>query len=139
MADLTIDSTKVRLVRSNYDGRRVGPANEVLAKGNLVVEDATNGRVKKADASVGLQVNRGGICIETANVAGLTVSYVQEGIVDLGDALSGLNIGAPVYASDNAGVLADAAGTQSSIVGTVIPGWGNGTATPDKLLQVRTV
>lgn len=138
MADLTIDSTKVRLVRANYDGKRTGPANEALAKGNVVVEDATNGRLKKADASTGLQVNAGGICIESATVAGLTVSYVQEGIVDVGDALAGLSIGALVYASDTAGGLADAAGTQSSVVGRVIPGWGNG-ATPDKLLSVRTI
>lgn len=138
MADLTIDPTKVRLVRANYDGKRTGPANEALAKGNLVVEDATNARLKKADASTGLQVNRSGICIETANVAGLTVSYVQEGIIDLGDALAGLSFGAPVYASDTAGALADAAGTQSAVVGSVIPGWGNG-ATADKLLQVRTI
>jgi hypothetical protein len=41
----------------------------------------------------------------------------------VGDALSGIAYGVSVSLSDTDGTLADAAGTVSTVVGKVVPGW----------------
>jgi hypothetical protein len=55
-------------------------------------------------------------------------------ILDVGEALAALAYGAVVYLSDTDGTLADAAGTVSTKVGNVLPGFA--AVTPDKLLRV---
>jgi hypothetical protein len=76
-----------------------------------------------------------GVAISEANQAGITITAVRKGVVDLGDALDALAFNAVVYASDTDGTLGDAAGTVSKVVGEVIPAFGATTA--DKLLRVN--
>jgi hypothetical protein len=55
--------------------------------------------------------------------------------LDVGNALSALTYDDDVFLSDTDGTLADAAGTVSKIVATVVPGYA-AIATYDKLLRV---
>lgn len=134
MADLVIDPTKVSPLDSVE--KHTGPSLEALTAGNLCVVDATTGQVKKADASTGLQVNDWGINITTPRFVGDAVTIVKDGRVALGDALGSLAFGAVIYASDTAGALADAAGTQAVPVGVVEAVWGAGRV-PDRVLRLR--
>ena len=61
--------------------------------------------------------------------------YKAPCVVDVGDALSGLDFADSVYVSDTDGTLADAAGTVSKVAGTVVPGWA--TTSAEKLLRVE--
>jgi hypothetical protein len=67
--------------------------------------------------------------------AGQSLTCVYRGVVDPRGALDALAFGAQVFLSDTAGTMADAAGTVSTVLGNVIPGWASG-ATPDKLLRI---
>ena len=63
-----------------------------------------------------------------------TVTVVRQGLVDIGDALAGMNYGALVYLSDTDGTLADATGDHEGCRPGGASAWGNTTA--DKLLRV---
>jgi hypothetical protein len=118
--------------------KHTGPSLEALTRGSLCVRDATTGKIKKADASAGLQVLDAGICITTPRFVGDAVTIVTDGRVALGDALGSMAFGALVYASDTVGLLADAAGTQSVPIGIVEPVWGGAAGVPDRVLRLRT-
>jgi hypothetical protein len=75
-----------------------------------------------------------GVAIVNANAANVTTTLVRKGVLDVGDALAGMDYGDPVYLSDTAGKMADADPGGSVVIGEVIPGWGDTTA--DKLLRV---
>jgi hypothetical protein len=94
------------------------------AGGALVVGNAgyiaSDGDVEKADANVSAATGRGiGVVVEsydgeTAIVAGDPCTLCVFGPVS---GFSGLTPGANYYVSDTAGAIADAAGTQSRIIG----------------------
>jgi hypothetical protein len=83
-----------------------------------------------------------GIAIPTKNSGysagvGQAVELIEEGEVE-GFDLSGLAYEAPVYLSDTAGKLADAAGTKSVVVGRVVPtSERDASGNPRKLLYVH--
>jgi hypothetical protein len=120
MANLAVTASEVSLVRNDPDDQITLPANVVLDKGTHVKIDGTTGHwVKAIDTDVATTQTY--ITIESAIAAGYTVTAIRKGIIDLGDALSGLAYGARVWASATAGVLADAATAASAAVGEVMP------------------
>lgn len=134
MADLTITATAVAVVESPRQ-LRTYPSGAAVDAGMPVYLDSA-GKVQKSDANgSGNELRPIGLAVTSAVTAGLPVTVAgPDSIVDLGNALGGLAYEASVYASDTAGALADAAGSASVIVGTVVPAWGATTA--DKLLRI---
>lgn len=107
------------------------PAAEAIDAGEVVGIDA-DGKAVLADADAVIMPK--GIAIKSANVAGMTITAVRRGLVDVGDVLDGLAFGDSLYVSDTPGLLADAAVGGLAAIGEVVPGWGATTA--DKLLRV---
>lgn len=132
MADLTITVCEPVQVIQQF----TGPAAEAIAEGDRCRFDATTGQIALGNGTTAAEVKAGGIALNAA-AAGATVTIVNQGIVDVGDALDGLNYGADVYVSDTDGQFGSAAAdaTVDVICGQVIPGWGHTTA--DKLLWLN--
>jgi hypothetical protein len=135
MSDLTITASRVAFVRGNESHLHALPAAAATEPGVLCYQD-TNGKWAAADADTASHVTGIiGISITKAGVANEALTCALPGaVIDLGDALDGLAFEAAVYAGNTAGVMGDAAGTTSRVVGRVIAAWGS--TTPDKLLQV---
>lgn len=132
MANLTVDAARVGWVRG--DAPIPHKAGATVTAGAPVYLDS-NGAVREADAGADATEAAIGIALKSV-VAGEALSVAGgAAIVDLGNALGGLAFGATVYLSDDAGELADAAGSATVAMGTVIPGHGQTTA--DKLLRVN--
>jgi hypothetical protein len=136
MTDLAaVVAADVALVESPRNPRSV-PAGATITAG-MVVRMNTSARLVGADGSAAGTADAIGIALK-GGPAGTAISVAgANAIVDLGDALSAVAYGAPVYLSDtgtNTGVMGDAAGTATRIVGWCIPAFGNTTA--DKLLRV---
>lgn len=133
MADLTIVAADVAAVQVIEQG--TGPAHEVITAGQALYYVAATGKMGLADEDVAAPVNRpAGVTIIGANQANITVTFVKKGLLDLGDALDGMDFDDIVYLSATAGSLADADPANTVVVGRVVPGWGYPTA--DKLLRV---
>lgn len=136
MADLSITASAVGLVRAEENGLITKPAGAALTAG-MVVRENTSGQLVGADASAAGTADIKGIALASV-ASGQAVTALRDGLVDIGNALSSIAIGASIYLSDtgtNTGVMADAAGTSSAVVGVVTSGWGYTTA--DKLLRVK--
>lgn len=133
MADLVIDPKTVApiMVTEQFSA----PSGAAVAKGQPVYYNSTTGRLAPADASAAGTAGVVGIALSKATPAGMTTTVVRKGYINLGNALDALNFGAIVYLSDTEGALADAAGTVSRVIGTVVPHFG-ATGTPDKVLRV---
>ena len=123
MADLTITKTRQVEVIQQF----TGPAAEAIAVGQRCRFDATTGQITKGNATNAAEAARGGIAVHAAAV-GETVTIINQGTVDVGEALAALNFGALVYVSNTDGSFADAAGTVSVVAGQVVPLWGSPTA-----------
>ncbi len=119
MTDLTILSTGISPVWPEQAEIKACKAAADLTAGNSLHTDA-NGKMNKSDANGSSPANRfRGIALQTVK-AGQTFDNLIEGYIQ-GYDLSGLAYDAPVYVSDTAGALADAAGTTSLLVGRVVP------------------
>lgn len=129
MADLVI--TKAEAVRVVQ--QLTGPAAEAIAAGQRCRFDPTTGKVALGNATTAAEIKRGGIATHAA-VVGQAVTIINQGIVDVGEALAALDFGADVYVSDTDGAFGTAASdsTVDLIVGQVVPGWGHTAA--DRLL-----
>jgi len=133
MADLSVTASDVAIVESLE--QFTVPAHEALFAGNAVYLVAASGKVGLADENGLAPVNEPeGITLRTAIAANDTVTVVKKGIIDLGDALGGLDYGAIVYLSATPGQLADADAGNTVVIGEVVPLWGHTTA--DKALRV---
>ena len=130
MATLSVTAADVALVQ--VIEKFTGPAAEAITAGQYVRLDTSTGKIALGNGTSAAEARKGGIAITSAP-AGMTVTAVRKGIVDLGDALGDLTYDDDVFLSDTDGVLADTAGTTSLIVGTVVPVWAATTA--DKLLR----
>jgi hypothetical protein len=134
MANLTVTASAVALARASQSQVVQKPAAVAITAGQPVYEDS-NGKWALAIGTGAGTARAFGIAINGATVAGQTVSVATTGaLMDLGNALSALAMDAAVYVSDTAGTLADAAGTNSFIVGRVTSAWAATSA--DKLLLV---
>lgn len=129
MADLTITTCRIVEWRDKFDA----PSNEVF--GFEAVRYHTDGTVTPANGTNATEANFEGFATVESDRVGQAITVVRDGLLDVGNALSALAMGAPVYLSDTDGLLADANGTVTVIAGRVVPGWGSLTA--DKLLLIR--
>jgi len=111
-----------------------GPAAEAITKGQYVRYNTTSGKIEIGNASSAGEGRKGGIAINGASLAGITITAVRKGIINVGDALSALAFDADVFLSNTDGTLATSQGTGAYIIGTVVPAWNATTA--DKLLRV---
>jgi hypothetical protein len=109
-----------------------GPAGEAIDAGEIVGIDDATGAIVLADADAVILPK--GIAIKSANAAGLAITAVRRGIVDVGDVLDGLDYGDSVFLSDTPGLMADAAVGGLAAIGEVTPVWGHTTA--DKALRI---
>jgi hypothetical protein len=131
MADLTITTcTPVRVIE-----QYTGPAAAATAVGDAVYLVAASGKLGLADENGSAPVNEPeGVAIKAALADGDTITIVKKGLLDIGNVLSAMNYGTPVYLSATAGLLADADPGNAVVIGEVWPSWGATTA--DKLLRV---
>lgn len=109
-----------------------GPAGEAIDAGEVVGIDDATGQIVLADADAVILPK--GIAIKSANVAGLAITAVRRGMMDVGDVLENLDYGDSVFLSDTPGLMADAAVGGLAAIGEVAPVWGHTTA--DKVLRI---
>lgn len=137
MADLSITAADVRIVESPRQ-MRTRVAGATITAG-MVLRTDTAGKVVGADASAAGTADVVGVAVAGAAANGAVSVAASGSLVNVGNALSALAYGAPVYLSDtgtNTGVMADAAGTSSLIVGYVEQ--SENASTPDKLLRINS-
>ncbi len=111
-----------------------GPAAEVITAWQMVRLETTTGKATLSNGTTAAEARCRGIAINGASAAGITITAVKAGVVDLGDALGDLAFDQAVYLDNTDGALGTAAGTVSLVVGRVVPSWGYTTA--DKLLHI---
>lgn len=133
MANLSITAADVTPALV-FEQLPAGPTDEALSAGEAIKINTSTGKYTPANGTDAAEARAIGLALTTATYAGQAITVIKKGIVDVGDALDGLNYDQAVYLSDTDGTLADAAGTVSVVVGRVVPGWGATTA--DKLLLV---
>lgn len=137
MADLSITAADVRIVESSRQ-LRTRIAGATITAG-MVLRTDTAGKVVGADGSAAGTADVVGVAI-TGGAANLPITVAPaNALVNVGNALSALAYGAPVYLSDtgtNTGTMADAAGTATLIVGYVEQ--SENASTPDKLLRINS-
>lgn len=110
------------------------PCDVAVTAGQYVRETTTGNWILSDASQAGDIGGNRGVALNSAAI-GETVTAVTKGTVSLGtSAFSDDAYDAPIYLSDTAGTLADAAGTVSTIVGYVTA--GNANTTPDKLLRL---
>ena len=136
MADLVIDDAQVAVVE--IIDAATHPTEVAVTKGQALHKDPTTGYWELADADAATPLECQAIAIKGAAAAGYAVTAISKGLIDLGDALDGLDIGAKIYPSGTPGGLADAQVGVQPAVGEVYPAYGNATQA-DKLLKVDIV
>jgi hypothetical protein len=134
MSNLTIVAANVRLVRGGNEHQHTAPAGEVIAAGQYIRFAPSTGKFELGKATTAAEVGKGYIALNSAAIRETVTGAMRPCVIDVGDALAGLDFGDPVYLSDTDGTLDDTKGTVNKIVGTVVPGWANTTA--DKLLEL---
>lgn len=134
MADMTLATADKINVGTLTVEQITGVAAAAITAGSPVYLD-TNGKFNPSDANAAAADACFGIATRTV-AAGEALTVVRRGLMDGWSNLPAY--GAPVYVSDTAGALADAAGTASIIVGYVVPVFGTNLGTaPDKALLVE--
>ncbi len=110
------------------------PAAEAIIAGQAVRIDTTTGKFTLANGTTAPEARIYGVATRSVP-AGLAVTAIRHGVLD-GFVLTQA-YDAALYLSDTDGMLADAAGTVSTVVGRVIPNFGVtlGTAA-DKLVYI---
>lgn len=138
MANLTVDATLIRLVRGSDEVLLTAPMGEAGTAGQYFRLNTTTGKLEKGNGSTTTEVGTvGGVLLDsvaTVNLTGTIAIRGSKAILDMGEALASLAFDAPVYLSDTDATLADSAGTVSTVIGRVVPGWNATTA--DKLLML---
>lgn len=129
MTDLVITDVHIVTSIDQFDA----PSNEVF--GFEAVRYASDGTVTPANGTDTTENNFQGISTVESTRIGQAITVLRDGIVDVGNALSAMAIGDPIYISDTDGTFATTAGSASMIAGRVVAAWGN-TAT-DKLFRVH--
>lgn len=131
MTALTITAANVRAV--TIIDQSTAPANVALTRGQ-VVRMGSGGKWVLANATDAANLgSRRGLVLKDVG-ADETVTVLHKGTIDLNPSLDALAIGASVFVSDTSGALDDAAGTVSSVAGTVVAGWAETSVA--KLLRI---
>jgi hypothetical protein len=135
MGDLTIVSTAVRVVRLGNEHQHTAPALEAITAGQYIRLDPTTGQFRLGNATTLTEVGEGYFAL-TGGIAGEAVTGLQRpDIVDVGEALTGLNYGDKVWLSDTDGTFATTPGTCDVVVGVVVSAFARTTA--EKLLKLE--
>jgi len=116
MADITVTAANVGLVDPEKAKTFEGLAAEAITKGQPLYQ-VTTGKFGIADANVANKQQVRGIALQDAG-AGQAVTMLKEGAA-YGWTLTSQSYDDPVFLSDTAGTLADAAGTLEVPVGVV--------------------
>ena len=132
MADIALTATQIGLVWPDDQEVYAWEAAVTITAGQAVYINS-NGKLDLADANGSGTLQFAGIALNGGG-AGQTIDVIKRGAL-YGFTISGLAYFAPVYLSNTAGSLADAAGTSSNVVGRVIP--LNNTGTLTKVLWVN--
>lgn len=112
------------------------PAGEAIDAGEVVRLDPDNGKLMLAGGTTDAGKNGLlGVAIGSANVANIAVTAVAKGIIDLGTALAGISYGDQIFLDNTAGAMGTVAGSVSTVLGDVVPGFAAGTAA-DRLLRL---
>jgi hypothetical protein len=117
MADIVVTVNQVGRAQPQKDEVYDFIAAEAIAKGQPVYQLST-GKVGVADANAAGKQQVRGIALTKA-AAGSPVAVLKRGFAT-GFTVSGLNADSPLYLSDTAGSLADAAGTMTVVVARVV-------------------
>lgn len=118
MADIALTAAQVEAIDEFGNAEILsGIAEEAITQGQVVYM-TTTGTIGVADANAAGKQQARGIALSAA-AAGQAVDYLKRGRV-AGFTVSGVNCSAPLYLSDTAGSLADAAGTMSVTCGIVV-------------------
>lgn len=133
MATLTIPAAKVSPIVVYK--QITAPLAEAVTAGQYVRFAPSTGRLELGNATTTAEVGEGFIALSGGGI-GQTITAMKEGLLNVSDGLGSMNYGAAVYLSDTDGVLADTAGTVSTIVGRVYPAWSDG-ATAKRILWVK--
>jgi hypothetical protein len=138
MGNLTIDATAVRLVRGSDEVLLTAPMGEAGTAGQYFRLNTTTGKLEKGNGTTTGEVGTvGGILLDTVATINLTGTIALRGskaILDLGEAVAAMAFDASVFLSDTDATLADTAGTVSTVLAKVVPGWNATTA--DKLVML---
>lgn len=122
MADLTITADDVRLVRGGDEHQHTAPAGEAITAGQYI-RWSSAGKFEKGNATAAGEVGDGFIALKDAAIGEALTGVKGPCLLDVGDALSAMAYGDTVFLSDTDATLATTAGTVSTFVGTVVPGW----------------
>ncbi len=118
MADITVNVANAGRVQADNDTTLARTGNVAFTGLQAVFSDATTGKLILSDASVAGTAKFEGVAIYPS-AADAPVTLLKEGALD-GLDVSGMSYGDEIFLSDNPGLLADAAGVVSVIVGKVI-------------------
>ena len=135
MADLTIAAADVAPIR--VVEQLTGPAAEAIDAGEMVRIDTSAGTFTLANATTAAEGRAIGMAVTSANQAGITITVVKKGVVEVGDALTSETYDEALKLSNTDGKIDDGAGapTGSYIIGRVLPAFGATTA--DKVLLLE--
>lgn len=129
-------------VVEEYQGSITVKSGENVAdrRGVYMRVDPTTGKAMLGNASSAGEVGTlRGIALSNQRNTGDSVTLMRHGLIDVGDALDGMDYGEAIYLSDTDGTFADAAGTvTTAIVGYVWPIWQHD-GTIKKLFYVNTL
>ncbi len=110
------------------------PGEESITAGQAA-RLSTTGKLTKSNASTTTENRILGLASRTPEAIGLGITVIRKGFLD-GFDLSALAFDAPVYLSDTDGAISGTAGTVSTPIGRVVPGFAAGLAGVDKLLFI---
>ena len=138
MADLTITAADVRVVKRADEHQMSAPMLEACTAGQYIRTDPTTGKFRLGNATTLTEIGDGFIAEHSRAIGEPNTGLKGPCVLDVGDALSGLDFGASVHLSITDGTLADAdsgAYGEALVVGTVIPAFGDTTA--KKLMRLE--
>lgn len=129
-----LDVTPANVAPAKFIEQSTAPAGEPIDAGELVRYNASGKLVLANGTGAATVTGPLGIAL-TGGTTNTAITVLHKGIIDFGeDVLDALAFAAPVYAGNVDGTLDTSAGSVSTVVGRVVPGWGSLTA--DKLLRV---
>ncbi len=108
MANLTIAAADVRVVRRADEHQFTAPAGEAFNAGQYIRFNPSTGKFELGNSTTTAEIGDGHIAEKTAAIGEAVTGLKWPTVIDVGDALSGLNYGDSVYLSDTDGLLADA-------------------------------
>jgi hypothetical protein len=124
---------KVRIVESIE--QKTLPVDEAVLAGATVKINVTTGKFTNSNGTSAAEARTYGIADRSAQ-AGETITALAKGTMDGFTFTQAYD--AAIYQSDTDGLMADAAGTTSKVIGRVVPGTATTLGTAyDKLLRVE--